>query len=164
MKINPFTQISNIFIDNMNKYSGSAVKIFLAINRKTIGWHKFKDRISQSQLKKITGLSKNSIKKGIKELINNNWIEQRKSKLGYIYINKKINTFYYQELLKNKKWIDKSLEIKKRDNFQCVECKSKKKLQVHHIKYESFIPWETSNKFLITLCKKCHNNHHNKKE
>lgn len=85
MQINNYTQISNEFIDNMNKYSGSEVKLFLAISRKTIGWHKLSDRISYSQLRKITGLSTNSLKKSIKILVDDNWILQSETINGYEY-------------------------------------------------------------------------------
>ncbi len=70
-KIN-HTQISNAFIENyMSKVSGSATKIFLAISRKTIGWHKETDIVSQSQITKLTGItSHNTIQKAIKELVD----------------------------------------------------------------------------------------------
>lgn len=56
------TQIPNKFLDErMLKMSGSAVKVFLAIARKTFGWHKheLRDRISFSQLRKLSGVSSN---------------------------------------------------------------------------------------------------------
>jgi len=80
-----YTQIANKFIDEMPKYSGSTIKVFIAISRKTIGWHKISDRISYSQLQQITGLSVNAIKKSIKELIKDRWIVQQSTKYGYKY-------------------------------------------------------------------------------
>ena len=67
-----YTQIPNHVVDEwMNVMSGSAAKIFIAICRKTIGWHKLSDAISLSQLRKITGISSNNtLKKGIDELID----------------------------------------------------------------------------------------------
>jgi len=79
------TQIANLFIENMNKYSGAEVKIFCAISRKTIGWHKVTDIISYSQLKTYTGLSINSIKYALSRLIKDEWIVQTKTKNGYGY-------------------------------------------------------------------------------
>ena len=36
-------------------------------------------------------------------------------------------------------------------------------LHVHHTKYfKNKLPWETNNNYLITLCKRCHYNKHNK--
>jgi phage replication O-like protein O len=67
-KIN-HTQLSNDFIDTyMKRLSAAAVKVFVAISRKTIGWHKDIDRISQGQLVELCGLSINTIKAAIKEL------------------------------------------------------------------------------------------------
>jgi len=83
MNLPNYTQVSNEFIENMHQFSGAAVKIFLAISRKTIGWHKISDRISYTQLEALTGLSTNSIKKGIAEL--DGWITQHKTKNGYEY-------------------------------------------------------------------------------
>lgn len=86
MKINNYSQISNYFIDEvMQKCSGGSVKLFIAISRKTIGWHKASDRISYSQLKLLTGLSTNAIKSGITELIKLNLISQNDTKYGYVY-------------------------------------------------------------------------------
>jgi phage replication O-like protein O len=64
------TQLSNDFIDNhMKNLSGNASKIFIAISRKTIGWHKDTDKISFSQLLDITGIkSRDTLNKAIKEL------------------------------------------------------------------------------------------------
>jgi len=71
IKIN-HTQLSNEFIDKwMMKLSGSATKCFIVISRKTIGWHKDIDQISDSQLIKMTGQSLNTVKSGIKELLEN---------------------------------------------------------------------------------------------
>jgi phage replication O-like protein O len=85
MLLNSYTQINNEFIANMAKYGECEIKIFLAISRKTIGWHKISDRISYSQLEKATGLATNSIKKGITNLIIDKWIIQTKTKNGFIY-------------------------------------------------------------------------------
>lgn len=42
--------------------------------------------------------------------------------------------------------------IKKRDNFECQLCKSKKDLNIHHIDYKKK---NTQSGNLITLCRKC---------
>ena len=63
------TQVSNEFIDNwMAKLNPSAVKVFLAIARKTIGWHKETDAISLSQMQEMTGISRPGLLKALKEL------------------------------------------------------------------------------------------------
>jgi phage replication O-like protein O len=86
------TQVSNDFIDDfMKELSGEAVKIFIAISRKTIGWHKDRDRISYSQLLKLTGIkSVNGLKNGIKQLLDNKIIIQEKQQLD----NSNINIYY----------------------------------------------------------------------
>lgn len=85
MKPTNYTQVSNEFIEEMNKYDGAEVKVFLAITRKTIGWHKTSDKISYAQLKLLTGLSINSLKKAIDTLIKDQWIIQESTKNGFKY-------------------------------------------------------------------------------
>ena len=85
MQIPNHTQIPNSVIDNMVFLSGSELKVFIAICRKTIGWHKKTDRISHSQIRELTGLSINALKRGINGLNKKNIIIQEKSPLGYIY-------------------------------------------------------------------------------
>ncbi len=85
MKSPCYTQLSNEFIESMHKYEGYVVKVFIAISRKTIGWHKISDRISQSQLKTLTGLAVNTIKKSIDILVKDSWITQTETKFGYSY-------------------------------------------------------------------------------
>ncbi len=64
------TQLPNEFIDRyMHQVSPAATKVFLAICRKTIGWHKTTDEISTSQLIEMTGLSRNTVKSAVEELI-----------------------------------------------------------------------------------------------
>lgn len=80
-----YTQVPNKFIDNMATLSSSAIVVYVAICRKTIGWHKTVDKVSYSQLGELTGLAVNTLKKGIKELKLCGLIEQSRSKHGYIY-------------------------------------------------------------------------------
>ncbi len=77
LKNNGFSQLNNDYIDNyMSIVSPTATLVFLAITRKTLGWQKEIDIISYSQMQKITGLSVNTIKKAIDELIAIDVIEQ----------------------------------------------------------------------------------------
>lgn len=69
INIKPYTQFNNEFIDTyMRKISGSAMKVFSAISRKTIGFHKDTDAIALSQIMELTGLSKKSVISAIREL------------------------------------------------------------------------------------------------
>ena len=75
----------------------------------------------------------------------------------------------YGALLFDKRWKEKRLTILKRDGEQCVICKSKEDLQVHHRQYH-FIkelnqfkaPWDYEDSLLVTFCEKCHNTGHSK--
>lgn len=64
-----YTQVPNVFFDEILEGLNLAeTKVLLAIMRKTFGWQKQIDRISYSQIVKMTGLSKVSISSGIKSL------------------------------------------------------------------------------------------------
>lgn len=67
-----------------------------------------------------------------------------------------------------KKWKDKRLKILRRDKYICVECKRYGKITeattVHHIyPYELYPELRLDTKNLISLCEKCHNEMHNRK-
>lgn len=65
-----YTQIPNDYFDKiMGTLSGSENLIFLAIMRKTFGWQKVKDKISYTQIEKLTGIgSYTTIKKALSSL------------------------------------------------------------------------------------------------
>lgn len=76
-----------------------------------------------------------------------------------------MNKQEYSNLLKDNRWIDKRIVILKRDNFKCRYCSNKDELHIHHIIYiQNRKPWEYDNKYLITLCKECHNKTHKTKK
>jgi 5-methylcytosine-specific restriction endonuclease McrA len=64
------------------------------------------------------------------------------------------------------KWEAKTAEIRRRDNNQCVHCKTRdEKLVVHHRQYHTLGGtwvnlWEYRDEFLITLCDTCHRQGH----
>lgn len=64
----------------------------------------------------------------------------------------------YKEQLKRPRWQKKRLEILNRDKFTCQKCQdTETELQIHHLRYDfSKLAWEYENKWLITLCKHCH--------
>ena len=79
MQLPNYTQVSNDFIEyGMSKYPAHVACIFIAISRKTIGWHKVTDKITYGQLCEMAGLSVNTLKKGLKMLIDDKWIIQTK--------------------------------------------------------------------------------------
>ena len=65
-----YTQIPNEYFDKiMQTLSGTENIIFLAIMRKTFGWQKVRDKISYTQIEKVTGIgSYTTIKKGLSAL------------------------------------------------------------------------------------------------
>jgi len=74
-----YTQIPNIYFDSiMQELNGSENLVFLAIMRKTFGWRKKKDRISYSQIMKMTGLAKSTTAIAIKNLEEKNLIVSEK--------------------------------------------------------------------------------------
>ena len=75
-----YTQTPNVFLDNMADFTPAEFKVIMAITRFTFGWHKATDRISLTQLEKITGLSRPCVIKCLARLekdgiINKNTVE-----------------------------------------------------------------------------------------
>lgn len=70
----------------------------------------------------------------------------------------------YKEQQQDERWISKSNEIKKRDNFTCQLCgKNHTKLNVHHIKYiKDKDYWDYPDELLMTVCEVCHQKIHGK--
>lgn len=82
-------------------------------------------------------------------------------------MNQKVN---YGAKLFDPRWLRKRKAILKRDGHMCVVCKtSDLKLQVHHKQYH-FIkrlqkhvdPWDYDDRYLVTLCERCHGRGHSK--
>src|ERR1700687_3746421 len=70
-----YTQIPNELLDDWLPLLGQAeLKVLLVIMRKTFGWHKIRDRISLTQLEKITGLERRHVCKAVKKLQSRNLI------------------------------------------------------------------------------------------
>lgn len=69
----------------------------------------------------------------------------------------------YKDKLKDSRWLAKRQAILARDSFRCVICGSNNGLNVHHSAYiYGREPWEYDNKYLVTLCHKCHAKLHGK--
>ena len=75
----------------------------------------------------------------------------------------------YGKLLFDSRWKEKRALILHRDNMQCIVCKGRLNLQVHHRQYHYLKqfdqfkpPWDYPNNLLVTLCEKCHKKGHNK--
>lgn len=70
----------------------------------------------------------------------------------------------YKEQVNDPRWVERSREIMKRDNFTCQLCgKSNTKLNVHHIKYiKGKDYWDYPEELLMTVCEVCHQKIHGK--
>lgn len=73
----------------------------------------------------------------------------------------------YGATLFDPRWKAKRKEILERDQNQCVNCKGKKNLHIHHRQYHFSRtlnvfknPWEYDNRLMITLCEDCHQKGH----
>ncbi len=88
-----YTQCPNMFFDEIMKDLKEAeLKVFLAIIRKTFGFHKDKDQISISQLMEITGMSRQGVLNGLYGKDKNSGIVGK----GYIKQNIKGQSYTYQ--------------------------------------------------------------------
>lgn len=73
-------------------------------------------------------------------------------------VNKVYGDMTYQEYLQSWQWKEKSEWIKYIRGNECQKCKSKKGLQVHHIRYDSL--GNEAGEDVIVLCKECHKKEH----
>lgn len=73
----------------------------------------------------------------------------------------------YARLLQFTQWREKRKVILNRDGHKCLNCGSTKYLDVHHRQYhfcaktgQKRLPWQYANKYLVTLCRECHERGH----
>lgn len=60
-----YTQIPNAVLDAMADMSDAELRIVVAIARQTFGWHKKRDKISLSHLRRLTGMSRQGVLNGL---------------------------------------------------------------------------------------------------
>lgn len=82
---------------------------------------------------------------------------------------KHINDGEYAGILRMPEWQRIRKLIMRRDGGKCVNCGSKKSLNVHHKQYHADMssgkllePWKYKLKYLVTLCRTCHSLGHAK--
>lgn len=81
-----YTKVPNWVIDRLMPLVGeSELKVTLFIARKTIGWHKGKDKLSLSQIMKGTGMSRQGALNGISRGVERKTIIREKAGQGYVY-------------------------------------------------------------------------------
>lgn len=73
----------------------------------------------------------------------------------------------YGSSLLDPRWKARRAVILNRDRNRCINCGSGDDLQVHHRQYhfskslnEFILPWDYDERYLITLCEKCHQKGH----
>jgi DNA-binding transcriptional regulator GbsR (MarR family) len=97
IKLN-FTQIPNWYFDKLQcRLSDSENKVYLQILRKTLGWHKETDSISQSQLVQSTGLSRNSVKIGLKGILNAGLVQVSKNSTSKIATQYRVRLYEFTD-------------------------------------------------------------------
>jgi len=75
-------------------------------------------------------------------------------------IKRKRRRDYYRNVyLKSKEWQRKRYVVLKRDNWQCVYCGARA-TQVHHKRYAKNNIGKEPIKWLVSVCKSCHDNQH----
>ncbi|MDQ9009011.1 replication protein [Acinetobacter gerneri] len=73
-------QVPNAFVDEvLNKISDAACKLYLVICRKTRGWNKEMDSISLTQFEEVTGKTRPTVIKCLRELIKVGLVVELKS-------------------------------------------------------------------------------------
>ncbi|MFH1691806.1 MAG: replication protein [Candidatus Omnitrophota bacterium] len=105
---NGYIQIANELMDAIISYpfKNSELKIILTILRKTYGWKKKKDRLSFSQISKLSGISIRHAKRIIKSLACDNVILKEKLENNNVLgLNK---NYYSWSLWKTPKWWDRA--------------------------------------------------------
>ena len=77
-----FVPVPNAYFEHLADLSGAELKVLLAILRRTVGWRKESDEISIEQLQQMTGLARNSVRAGLRGLLERGLIEQRSNATG----------------------------------------------------------------------------------
>ena len=81
-----YTQIPNTLLDeHLSKMKEAELRVTLAIARQTLGWHKKEDKISLSQLVKLTGLTRQGVANGISDALERGVIKRESSGQGFVY-------------------------------------------------------------------------------
>ncbi|WP_456866936.1 HNH endonuclease [Galbibacter sp. BG1] len=72
---------------------------------------------------------------------------------------KRRRNYYRNVYLKSDAWKRKRYVVLKRDNWQCVYC-GRRATQVHHKKYAKRNIGKEPIKWLVSICKACHDKQH----
>ena len=84
------------------------------------------------------------------------WLVKR---LNFALKRKRRQNYYRNTYLKSDAWKRKRHVVLKRDNWKCVYC-GKRATQVHHKRYAKKNIGKEPIKWLVSICKHCHNKLH----
>jgi hypothetical protein len=119
---------------------------------------------SMADLTEDSGISIDSVKRGMIELVKGKFIYKTKGYTGksneYKILDFKKQWINYKEYLKSEEWKKKSKKALIRANFRCQLCNKKDEIHIHHRTYENLGNEKESD--LIALCKGCHKKFHSK--
>jgi len=77
-----FVPVPNAYFECLADLSGAELKVLLAILRRTVGWRKESDEISIEQLQQMTGLARNSVRAGLRGLLERGLVVERTRATG----------------------------------------------------------------------------------
>lgn len=89
---------------------------------------------------------------GIAIFIFNRWL--------FDIMRKQRRDYYRNVYLKSDEWQRKRFVVLKRDNWRCVYCGGRA-TQVHHKRYAKYNIGKEPIKWLVSVCKSCHDKQHN---
>ena len=77
-----YVPVPNAYFEYLADLSGAELKVLLAILRRTVGWRKESDEISIEQLQQMTGLARNSVRAGLRGLLERGLVVERTRATG----------------------------------------------------------------------------------
>ena len=107
------TQTPNSFFDQSLKEITSMceLKVVLAVIRKTFGWHQREERISVSQLERVTGLSRQGVQNGITLALEHGFIKREAVGQGFSYALVLVNKVDHAKVLHSPAMQQPSIEV-----------------------------------------------------
>lgn len=85
--------------------------------------------------------------------------KEMRDKKKIIALRKKVPTKYY-EYIKSIYWKNRRTQYFKKFGRKCVACNSNKKIQLHHLEYDSNYFGREKDESLAVLCQPCHEEFH----
>lgn len=106
-----YTQIPNAILDNMPSMSMPEFCVVMAICRQTFGWHKKSEKLSVTQLREMTGLSKDAVLRALEAALEHGWITRKPAGQTYRY------TVHVQEVEVRQTYHLQEVEVRQTDRY-----------------------------------------------